>query len=134
MKERKRLEILHRLRERPFMHLVENNVYDIPKRIEEYDEDMFVVFNALKQKYELHSVQYPGDTFQTTFPFPELDMRALRHVWENDLSVHGKEIFRRIEQDEDKAKKAKDREFKNWIADVASETKSMFAKDAWTDL
>lgn len=134
MKERKRLEVLHRLKDRPFSHLVETNVYDIPKRIEEYDADMFVVFNSLKQKYELHSLQYPGDTFQTTFPFNELDARALRHVWENDLSVHGKEIFKRIERDESKAKKDKDRDMKNWIQAVASETKSMFAKDAWTDL
>lgn len=134
MKEKKRQEILTRLQYRPFLHLVEKSVYDIPKRIEEYDPDMFVVFNAVKQKYELHSIQYPGDTFQTTFPFDELDVRALRHVWENDLSVHGREIFRRIEQGEEKAKKAKLREFKNWVQATASETKSMFAKDAWTDL
>ncbi len=134
MKEQKRQEILYRLESRPFSHLVETSVYDIPKRIEEYDKDMFVVFNSLKQKYELHSLQYPGDTFQTTFPYKELDNRALRHVWENDLSVHGREIFKRIERDEEKAKKSKDRDMKNWIQATASETKSMFAKTAWTEL
>lgn len=134
MKEKKRNEIFRRLQYRPFMHLVEDNVLGIPKRIEEYDADMFVVFNSLKQKYELHSIQFSGDTFQLTFPYDELDARALRHVWENDLAVHGKHIFNRIEKDEEKAKKDKDREMKNWIQDVASETRSMFAKDAWTDL
>lgn len=134
MKERKRVEVLHRLQYRPFLFLVEQSVYDIPKRIEEYDPDMFVVFNSLKQKYELHSIQYPGDTFQLTFPYPELDVRALRHLWENDISVHGKNIFRRMEQGEEKAKKAKDREFRNWVQSMAGETKSMFAKSAWTDL
>lgn len=134
MKERKRSEILHRLRYRPFLFLVEQSVYDIPKRIEEYDKDMFVVFNSLKQKYELHSIQYPGDTFQTTFPFNELDARALRHVWENDLSVHGRNIFKQIERDEEKMKKSKDRDFKNMVGSLARETKSMFAKSAWTDL
>jgi hypothetical protein len=134
MKEQKRNEVLHRLQYRPFLFLVEQSVYDIPKRIEEYDKDMFVVFNSLKQKYELHSIQYPGDTFQLTFPYQELDVRALRHVWESDLSVHGKNIFRRLEQDEEKAKKSKDRDFKNWAQSVARETKSLFAKDAWTNL
>jgi hypothetical protein len=132
MKENKRQEIMHRLRFKPFLHMVEQSVYDIPKRVEEYDTDMFVVFNSIKQKYELHSIQYPGDTFQTTIPFNDLDVRALRHLWENDLAVHGKDIFRRIERDEADFKRAKDRDFKNWAQAVASETKSMFAKDAWT--
>ncbi len=134
MKKKKRDDILHRLRNSHHLHLVEQSVYDIPRLLEEYDPDMFVVFNSRKQKYELHSIQYGGDTFQTTFQYDDLDVRALRHVWENDLAVHGKEIFRRLEMDEEKQKKSKEREFKNWVQGVASETKSMFSKDAWTDL
>lgn len=134
MKKKKRDDILHRLRNSHHLHLVEQSVYDIPRRLEEYDPDMFVVFNSRKQKYELHSIQYSGETFQTTFQYDDLDARALRHVWENDLAVHGREIFRRIERDEEKQKKAKEREFKNWVQGVASETKSMFSKDAWADL
>lgn len=134
MKTAKRDKIEIRLSSKPFLHLIERNVYDIPERIEEYDEDMFVVFNAIRQTYELHSLQYPGDTFQLTFPHSELDIRAIRHVWKNDIGVHGQDIFKRIEQGEEKNKKAKDKEFKNWVRDMASETQSMFAKDAWTDL
>ncbi len=131
MKTAKRNEIFHRLRNRPHLHLVEQSVYDIPKRVEEYDKDMFVVFNQIKQKYELHSLQYPGDTFQTTFPFEQLDVRTIHHIWENDISVHGTDIFRRIEKSEEAYKRLKERERKNWIQSVASETKSMFAQDAW---
>lgn len=132
MKVSKRDDINARLANKPFLHLLESNVFHIPERVEEYDKDMFVVFNSIKQKYELHSLEYPGDTFQTTFPFDELDARAIRHIWENDISVHGNDIFRRIEREEEKFKKDKDREQKNWIRDVASETQSMFAKSAWT--
>lgn len=134
MKQKKLAEVNYRLKDRHFLYLIEESVHDIPKRVEEYDEDMFVVFNSLKQKYEIHSIQYPGETFQMTIPYNELDVRTLQHLWENDLSVHGKNIFRKIERDEAKMKKDKDREFKNWVQGVASETKSMFAKDAWTEL
>lgn len=132
MNATKRNEIQKRLSLKPFLHLIEQSVYNIPERVNEYDEDMFVVFNAARQTYELHSIQYPGETFQLTFPHSELDIRAIRHIWKNDIGVHGQGIFKRIEQGEERNKKAKEREFKNWVHDVASETKSMFAKDAWT--
>lgn len=131
MKPTKRDKIRVRLETKPHLHLVERSVYDIPERVEEYDPDMFVVFNSNRQTYELHSLQYPGDTFQLTFPFSELDVRALRHIWRNDISVHGKDIFRRIEREEEEFKKRRQREEKNWMRAVASETQSMFAKDAW---
>ena len=127
----KRDAIKKRLAAKPFLHLIEQSVYDIPERVNEYDKDMFVVFNAARQTYELHSIQYPGDTFQLTFPHSELDIRAIRHIWKNDIGVHGQNIFKRIEQGEERNEKAKKREFKNWVQDVAGETKSMFAKDAW---
>lgn len=134
MKISKRNEIDNRLNNKRHLLVLEGSTNYIPERIEEYDKDMFVVFNTINQKYEIHSIQYPGDTYQMTVPFDELDNRILKHVWQNDISVHGKEIFKRIEQGEEKAKKSKDREFKNWVQGVASETKSMFAKDAWTNL
>lgn len=131
MKASKRHEINYRLEGKPFLHLLEGSVYNIPERVEEYDKDMFVVFNVAKQKYEIHSVQFPGDTYQMTVPFDQLDSRIIKHIWQNDISVHGKAIFRRLDRAEEQWKKGKDRKFKNWVQDVASETKSMFAHDAW---
>lgn len=132
MKQSKINEINYRLEGKPHLHLLEGSVYNIPERVEEYDKDMFIVFNSMKQKYEIHSVQYPGsDTYQMSIPFDDLDCRTLQHLWNNDISVHGTAIFKRIEQGEEQREKRQKRNFKNWVQDVASETKSMFAYDSW---
>lgn len=131
MKSKKRQRIEVAICRKPHLFLVEQDVQDISRRVSEYDEDMFVVFNADKQKYELHSLE-SHETYQMTFPFKELDARALRHIWENDIRVHGRSIFRNVERSEDEFKKRKDRDYRNWVRDVAAETQNMFAKDAWT--
>jgi len=117
--------------------LIESDVCDISNRIEKYDKDMFIVFNKLKRKYEIHSLEFasidatPKETFQTTIPYDNLDCRALEHLHDNDIRLHGRKIFERIDQQEGLREKQKQREFKNWVHAVANETKSMFAKDAW---
>jgi hypothetical protein len=115
-------------------HLVPiiSHVFDMPRRIKEYDSSFFVVFNKNRQKYEVHSLDYPmDDTLSCTVPYDELDERALHHIYDNDIRVHGDEIFRRIERSERLAEQRQERERKNWIQSLAKETQSMFAKDAW---
>lgn len=107
------------------------SVSNIPEQIYEYDNSFFVAFNTNTGGYEVHSLNHYPETHALDLPFPELDRRALRHLWRNDLRVHGWDIFRRIEDGEQKAEKRKEREMKNWIQDVAGETKGMFAHDAW---
>lgn len=109
-----------------------SHVHDIPRRVYEYDSSFFVVFNTINQKYEIHSLDYPADnTHSCTVPYPELDVRTLHHIYNNDLRVHGKEIFRRLEWAEEKARIRKEREEKNLARDFALEHQSAFAKDAW---
>ena len=43
----------------------------------------------------------PKDTFQTTIPYKNLDIRTLQHLYENDIKVHGRKIFERIERQEE---------------------------------
>ncbi|KUF37441.1 hypothetical protein [Lysinibacillus sp. F5] len=137
MKETKRNQIQAVLFKDHDLILVENDVFNISGRIEEYDKDMFIVFNKRKKAFEIHSLEYapmiasPKDTFQTTIPYKELDIRTLHHVYDNDIKVHGRKIFERIERQEELNEKQKQRDYKNWLRAVASETKSMFAKDAW---
>lgn len=106
---------------------------DMPRRIRDYDSSFFVVFNTKYGKYEIHSLDYPeGNTISCTVPYDELDARALRHLWENDIRVHGKEIFRRVEVSEQRAERRKQRELEKFTRDFAKEHQSAFAKDAWT--
>lgn len=67
-----------------------------------------------------------------TLPFDELDNRTLRHIWQYDIRVHGAKLFSDLEKAEEEFEKRKERERKNWINDVARESQSYFAKDAWT--
>ncbi|WP_249645715.1 MULTISPECIES: hypothetical protein [unclassified Lysinibacillus] len=137
MKETKRNQIQAVLFKDHDLILIENDVFNISSRIDDYDKDMFIVFNKRKKAFEIHSLEYapmfasPKDTFQTTIPYKELDIRTLHHVYDNDIKVHGRKIFERIERQEEMNEKQKQRDYKNWLRAVASETKSMFAKDAW---
>lgn len=107
--------------------------HDIPRRVYDYDPSFFVAFNKNNQKYEIHSLDYPAnDTLSCTIPYENLDERTMEHLWMNDIRVHGKEIFRRLEWAEEKAKIRAERERKKFDEDFAKEHQSAFAKDAWS--
>lgn len=132
MKEKFQQEVLQRTERRPYLIPIFSHVHDIPRRVHQYDESFFVVFNKHNQKYEIHSLDYQGDnTISCTIPYDELDSRTLDHLWENDIRVHGTEIFKRIEIAEEKARIRKERDRKNFDMDFAKEHQSAFAKDAW---
>lgn len=126
-------EVQVRIEKRSYLIPVFSHVFDIPRRVYEYDPSFFVVFNRNNQKYEIHSLDYPeNDTHSCTIPYEELDQRALDHLWTNDIRVHGTEIFKRLELAEEKARIRAERNRKNFDIDFAKEHQSAFAKDAWT--
>lgn len=111
-----------------------DSVYDVPQRVNAYNPDLFVVFNPRSQYYEIHSLEHDGylPSLQCGLPYKNLDARTERYIRQNDIRVRGQEIFNEIERDEERKQKREDRERKNMIRDLASETQSLFAKDAWT--
>jgi hypothetical protein len=126
-------EVRVRTEKRPYLFPIFSHIYDIPRRVRDYDPSFFVVFNKNNQKYEVHSLDYPGDnTLSLTVPYEELDIRTLHHIYKNDIRVHGDEIFKRLELQEEKARIRKERETKNFTRDFAIEHQNAFAKDAWT--
>lgn len=125
-------EIENRLRGKYHLKPIFQSVYGIPERLKEYDPNFFLVFNTRTQKYEIHSLENPFSTFCLTLPYDQLDVRSLRHLWKNDIRMHGKEIFNQIEKAERMQMLAQKREFSNWARDVAKETQSLMAKTAWT--
>lgn len=124
-------DVREKIQYRPRLIPLFDHALNIPQRLYEYDSSLFVCFNRQTQRYEVHSLNQELDSFCATLPYKDLDARTLRWIWKNDIRVHGKAIFHRIEKSEDDFKKRKDREFHNWVEDVASETQSMIAKDAW---
>lgn len=123
-------EIRRKIAGQNHLHPLYRSVYDIPERLFEYNDSLFICFNSDTQRYELHSLEQPV-SFAAVLPYKDLDARSLRWIWNNDIRVHGRAIFERIEKGEELAKKRKDREFHNWVESVGKETQSLFAKDAW---
>lgn len=124
-------DVLEKIQYRPRLIPLFDHALDIPQRIYDYHPSLFVCFNRVTQTYELHSLDQEGDSYCMALPYKELDARSLRWIWQNDIRVHGKNIFRRIDKSEEDFKASKDREHRNWVRDIAGETRSLFAKDAW---
>lgn len=132
MKAQYRHEVLLRTENRKHLIPVFSHVFDIPRQVYEYDRSFFVVFNTQNQRYEIHSLDYPGDdTISCTVPYKDLDARTLRHIWRNDIRVHGNEIFKRLERQEEQMREEQERKRKKFTNDFAREHQSAFAKDAW---
>lgn len=125
-------QVQERIKRKLHLEPVFTSSHDIPERLYEYDNSFFMVFNHKTKKFEIHNLDQIGDSYCMVVPFRQLDVRTVRWVWQNDIRMHGKEIFRKLERQEKALEEAKDRERRNWIRDMASETQSLFAKDAWT--
>lgn len=99
-------------------YLVETNVFRIPERIKEIDPDYFILFNSYTQKYELHHRITPWNTYQLTFPYPELDARAVTHV--NRTHVRrAKQLAREVEEHNRKLDEAKRKRFSDQVREIA---------------
>lgn len=131
--KRKVREVLHR---QELYHLIPvyDSVYDIPQRINQYSEHLFVVFNPNNQNFEVHSAELDGylPSLQCALPYKNLDARTERYIRQNDVRVRGKEIFDEIDRDAERRRLREERERRDTIRAIAGETQSMFAKDAWT--
>lgn len=123
-------EVNEKIQYRPRLIPVFSHTHDIPERLYDYNPRLFLCLNRVSQKFEVHHLDQP-DSYCFSIKFDELDARVIRHVWENDIGVHGDSIFKRIEESERNFERQKEREYRNFVRDMASETQSMFAKDAW---
>ena len=47
---------------------IENDVFDVVKRIKQIDDGYFVVFDLDKEKYELHN-KYQNNSYCLTYPY-----------------------------------------------------------------
>lgn len=49
--------LINHLLKRGYRH-IEDDIYDISKRVSEYDEDLILFFNPRRQRYEIHSCTF----------------------------------------------------------------------------
>lgn len=65
---------------RPWLHLVETNVYRIPERLNEMDRDLFAVFNFKQSVFEVHDASVPIPSMTRILDAEELDGRVLERI------------------------------------------------------
>jgi len=114
-----------------FLKLIKNDVYDMARRVREYDNSLFLVFNTKSQKYELHSLDNKGNTFCATIPYDQLDARLETLIRKGDIRNRGYRIWEEMEQHNERLQKQQDAYDRSERRAMIKDTQSLFAKSAW---
>jgi len=123
-----------KVRERlaPHLRLIERDVLDISRRIrEEVDETLFVCWNTLYDRFEVHSLDHFPTTYAWTVPFNRLDERTIKRARRNNIRMRGQEIFREVDEANEKLERSLARKAANDFESAAKEIRSQFAKLGW---
>jgi hypothetical protein len=131
MKKRILNTIYDRLREKPFLELVETSVCKVPEHLQFLDPNIFVVFNRKAHRYEIHSLANRGLTFLFAVPWKELDERTIELFQKSNLKYRSlKEIVREIDEHNYQMEKRQAARRRDDIKAWASENRSRFKKFA----
>ena len=112
----------------PYLMEIKTSVYHIPERLKEIDPSLFVVWNNRKHRIEIHSTENKGNTFYMALPFNELDSRVIDYVHHN-MKAREQGLLRFIDSHNRKIEEKNERDKRNWIKDVAEETRWFVKKD-----
>ena len=77
--------------------IITSDVYEISKRIKQIDDGYFIVYNFIKNRYEIHNNKQPFSSYCLTVPYSCLDKRTLDLVYKT-LFTKKDAIFKQIEQ------------------------------------
>lgn len=108
--------------------------YDITRRIREYDPALFIVWNVRKRRYEVHSLNHRGNTFACLVPNNRLDARVEEALRRGDLRVRGKQIFREIDEHNERLERSSERSRQNDLLGLAEEMHPYFRRLGWEGL
>lgn len=88
--------------DRFYLEPIFTSTLKIPEQLKYYDENLFVVFNQKKQRYELHSLESyylnnkDWSTYQMTIG-KNLDHFEVERLYLNDIKKHGQSIFNDVD-------------------------------------
>lgn len=116
------------LTRQPWLHLIESNVFDIPRRLREYDLGFFVVRNILRNRTEIHHIDNIGSTYCMTVNYPQLDARVFNDIRKGDVKIRGDEVLEDIFNEEIKHEMEKEKETKSLASDIASDVGGLLRK------
>lgn len=124
-------EIHDRLQGKPFLFAMENSTHDIPKRLEEIDSALFICFNKITQRFEVHSLDNRGTTYCFSIPYSELDARTIEAFRRSNLKTRSvKEIIQEMDQENEEREKRNEARRRSEVNAWARENRSEFKKVA----
>lgn len=100
--------------------VIEDTVYDIPRRLREIDPGYFLVLNRQRDKFEVHHIENRGGTYCLTVPYDELDDRLLEYV-RKTRSENAKKLFEEMEKNNQRLEERKKKDFKDYVGEVAKD-------------
>ena len=118
--------LIKRLRERGYKH-IEDDVYDIAHRINEYDGELLLFFNPFIKRYEIHScTSFPSNRPTYCVSSYELDYRIINSLrWADNRSDYGfKEKMDDIEKSYDLEEKRKSQTVEDMQKEVKNDVKT----------
>ncbi|MDD4565734.1 MAG: hypothetical protein PHE79_09720 [Eubacteriales bacterium] len=108
---------------RPWLRLIENDVYHISKRIKDIEPGYFICYNTLRGAFEVHSSDNKGfDTYCFKVPYSELDYRTLQLCRETNLAMHGDMIYKKMKEENARIDAENAKNFKNILEGASYET------------
>ena len=130
MKQLKRAEVNDRIRDKPYLEVIETSVNGIPERLAEYDPVMFICYNSLLNEYEVHSLRNrEGNPFTLSVPYPSLDVRLLNLVARRDQNRRPlKAILHEIERHNAAIGRAKERQRQDELHCIAKDSANRLFK------
>lgn len=105
--------------------------YDMGNRLREYDPGMFVVWNSKRQQYEIHTLSNRGNTFAVNVPDNRLDGRLEEKVRRGDIRTRGMQVFREIDEHNERLERSKEQSRKNDLKGIAEEMYPYFRQAGW---
>ncbi len=127
---RRKLDQIHG-RIKPYLIPIEHSLYDIPKRLEEIDSDLFVCLNTKTQRFEVHSLGNKGTTFCFSVPYDELDVRTIEVFRRSNLKTRSiKEIIWEMDRENELRERRNEARRRSEINAWAREHRSEFKKAA----
>ena len=86
--------------------LLDCDPYYIASRIKEVDENYFIVYNTLRNVFELHNRSQRGSTYALTIPYEVLDERTI-FLARKTRKEHFDELIREMDAQNQRLEKGK---------------------------
>lgn len=108
---------------------VDSHANSVPQNLRRYDNDLFILYNFRKDKYEVHSLDNKGtETYCFTVPHAELDDRTIQIAIRGDMKGYGNKFLSQTLMEEEKLIAKQEKERKEFTRDFAREYQSLFKK------